>query len=129
MKITVNLHQYAPELSRVFLNGIEAPFRLCSLDVAKLAGKSAGEVVAYIRGKFLKPAAGIGKLWKMSSQYPAQWADLNRTHSGRATTAEALAALKRFKSRTAGGPLLDGRTLPAAKILISVRPALRFYSK
>ena len=56
MRISIQFHQYAPELSRVFLNGKESRIRLDSIDCQQIAAaKTYREKIAIVRALHLSP--------------------------------------------------------------------------
>jgi len=115
MKIILERIACAPELNRAHIR----PRRGAPWHTVRAPGcMSIREARAYL---FAPVVPGI--VATVRTEYPPEWARLNRTYSGRVPSRAAALQFAREKVRPgcSGGPLLSGDYLPAARVVVSCR--------
>jgi hypothetical protein len=107
MKYILERHAYAPELNKIIIKSSSGWHWV----------KAPGVQSVKQWREQNKPSFGI--FCTLSAVRGGEWASLNRHVSGFVhSRAEALSIAKAFRARHAGGPLLDGRILPDARIIV-----------
>ena len=113
MNIILEVHHYAPELNRAYLNGNAQA-------VVKCPGIF---TIKDFRARFFKPVKR-GLFAVVAKEYDdPRYTWLNKTYSGYVSSrAEALALVRDMKPGTgAGKPLVNGEIMPAPKFTIEFR--------
>ena len=112
MQISIQLHQYAPELSTVYLNGKQSRLRLNSLDVAQIAKASSyREKIAFVRSLFFaqkSKARGVFLIYEFKAG--------NHTHETRLLGTREIIVEKLKKAREGFDLYGVGYTVPQVTI-------------
>lgn len=117
MKIVLGTHTYAPELNTAYI----APPHAKTMGACIERRVPGITTIREARAKlFPKPCPGI---WAtVRKTYPAPFESLSRTYEGRVPFRwAALDFARDIRAKEQGGPLLDGRLLPAPTVTVSTR--------
>jgi hypothetical protein len=117
-RIALGTHAYAPELNTAYIAPPGAKTMGECIERRVPGVTSIREARAMLFPKPCKP-----HIWaKVSTTYPEEWASLNREYSGVVARREIAVNLAReIREREKGGPLLDGRILPAPTVTVTTK--------
>jgi hypothetical protein len=119
MRIVLGTHTYAPELNTAYI----APPHAKTMGECIQRPVPGVTTIREARRTLFAPATPA-IIATVSKTYPEEFAHLNRTRRGIVPhRADAVAFAHGWRAKEQGGPLLDGRTLPAP--IITVRTELR----